>query len=556
MPLRVRRRALLLSLGLVLLTSTAAAPGALAAVVRSEVLVYGGTPGGVLAAVTAARAGANVTLLEPTAHLGGMMSNGLGWTDIGDKATLGGFTREWFDRVQAAEGGSLLGRYAFAPSSAELAFRQMLHTTTVRVRYNESLRETGGVVKDGARILAVRTVAGNEYRATTFIDATYAGDLLAQAGVAYRLGREAIADFDESLAGVQAPRVILQSSGGHTLPHLTTAPGPAGSADERIQASNYRVCVSTDPDRQVPFAPPPGYDRDDHTIIDHYLDTLAALRGQPASLYWVLKISALNDEKFDVNDFGSMSAAIPGLSWSYPEATYAERATIDALHRKYTQGLFHFLANDAEVADTVRTEMARYGLCADEFEDNGNWPRQLYLREGRRMIGQYTLRQSDVETARTKTDIIGIASYRIDAHPVSRWADGDRIMGEGIISGVRRNYAIPYRVMVPRPAEARNLLVPVAASATHVAQSSLRMEPHYMLMGEAAGEAAAMTIVRRIAPTGSSGGAAAGSGLAPAGSTAPTSGTIIVRSIDVSKIDVARLQARLKARGGRLTNPS
>ena len=561
----------MLSLGLVLLATTSLAPSASAAGFASQVLVYGGTPSGVLAAVTAARAGASVTLLEPTKHLGGLMSNGLGWTDIGDKSTLGGFTREWFDRVQRIE-GETRGRYAFAPSSAELAFRQMLGTTKVRVVYDAPLRESGGVVKDGARILSVRTVAGNEYRAQTFIDASYTGDLMAQAGVTYRLGREAIAEFGEPLAGARGGRVILGSTAGQTMPYLATPPGPPGSADDRIQASNYRVCFSSDPSRRVPLAAPLGYDRDDFTVIDVYLDSLAVLRKEPASVHWVLSITPLTDRKYDVNDYGAMSTALPGLNWTYPEATYAQRALIDQQHRRYAKGLFHFLAHDSAVAQSVRSQMARFGLCKDEFLDNGHWPRQLYLREGRRMVGQYVLRQSDLQTKRSKTDIIGIASYRIDSHFVSRWADAGRIMAEGTMSAPKLNYAIPYRIMVPNPAEARNLLVPVAASATHVAQSSLRMEPQYMLMGEAAGEAAALTRSRRIVITRSNAGAATCGGLAHARSTAgavkcggltqagstatPTSGFVIVGPIDVGKIDVARLQARLKARGAKLTNPS
>lgn len=549
MPLLARRRRLGTSLVLAIVVAAGAAPDTHAAIRRTEVLVYGGTPAGVLAAVTASRAGAEVILLEPTSHLGGMMGSGLSWTDIGDKSTLGGHTREWFDRVQAIE-GEAEGRYHFAPSSAELAFRKMLHTTSVKVHLNESLREQGGVTKSGARISSIRSVAGHEYRAATFIDASYSGDLMAAAGVTYRVGREAISEYGEPLAGARSPQVVLPSRGGLTLPHLSPAPGPLGTADSRIQDSNYRVCFSSRPGAKVAFTAPNGYDADDYALIARYLDYLSDVRGMPAALSWVLSISPLTDQKFDVNDFGAMSTAIPGLNWDYPEASYAERVAIDKVHRQFTQGLFFFLANDATVPASVRGQMATYGLCSDEFLDNDHWPRQLYLREGRRMVGAYVLRQSDLETSRTKPDIIGIASYRIDAHFVSRWIDGDRIMSEGSLSGLRRKYAIPYRMMVPSSDEARNLLVPVASSATHVAQSSLRMEPQYMLMGEAAGEAAAMTITRPP-PSGSEGGAAvAGS------STTATPKPFIRRTVDVGKVDIARLQARLKAHGARLTNPS
>lgn len=520
--------------------------------IRSEVLVYGGTPSGVLAAVTASRAGADVILLEQRQHLGGMMSSGLGWTDIGNRTTHRGYTGEFFDRTQALE-GTLDGRYHFQPHTAEQAFRSMLHSTDVRVRYGERLRDTQSVVKDGTRITQIRMASGRTYSAAIFIDATYEGDLMARSGVSYRVGREAGSTYGESLAGVRPSQLLTELDAMTSQPFVVAAPGPVGSADGRIQASNYRVCFSTDPANQTPFTKPVGYDSSEYDVYIKYLTIKAEDANMPAQLDWILTISPLANQKFDVNDLGPLSTAVPGLNWAYPKADHATRLEIERDHRVFTQGLFFHLRNNRRVPSSVRAQMAQYGLCKDEFTDNGNWPWLLYLREGRRMIGEYVLRQSDIETDRSKTDIIGVASYRVDAHYVSRWIDeDDQIFVEGSMSLPYTTYAIPYRSITPKRSQATNLLVPVTASASHVAQSSLRMEPQYMLMGEAAGEAAAMAITRR---PGTGGGI-----VTPPGSPTPPASSASVRPltprvIDVQRIDVAELQARLRAHGSYLVNP-
>lgn len=501
---------------------------ALGLTTQRDIVVYGGTPAGVLAAVTAWRANPTlrVTLLEPTRHLGGMMSSGLGWTDIGNKSTLGGYTKEWFDRVQAAE-GTVAGRYAFEPRVAEDAFRAMLHTTGVQTRYGERLRESTGVTKSGARITSITMTSGNVYQASTFIDATYEGDLMAQAKVSYVVGRESTAQYGESLAGVQTPVGVITLPSNIYLPLPGTAPKSPGSADGRIQDSNYRICFSSNPANSVPFAKPLGYLAADYAMTLEWIKRRATSSGQAASIRWVLSMQPLANAKWDVNDSGSVSTAIPGLNYAYPEGSYATRALIDLKHVRYTQGLLYFLRYDPTVPKTVRDGLAAFGLCKDEFTDNNNWPRTLYLREGRRMLGQYVLRQQDIEVWRTKTSIIGLASYRVDAHYVSRWMDASRkVWVEGFIKLPYYTYAIPYRVMLPQKTQTTNLLVPVASSASHVAQSSLRMEPQYMIMGEAAGQAAAMTIRTGMSPLG------------------------------VSDVNVTTLQAKLRAHGVNLTQPT
>ena len=506
--------------------------------VNADIVVYGGTPAGVVAAVTAKRADPRITvvLIEPSRHLGGMMSNGLGWTDIGAKSTLGGYTKEVFDRIQLAE-RTLDGRYHFQPRVAEAAFKAMAASAGVSVRYGLRLRETAAVSKSGARISTIFMSNGQAFRAKTYIDASYEGDLMALAGVTYRVGRESRAAFGESLAGVRPAQQIFALPAGLKMPHTTTAPGPLGSADDRIQDSNYRVCFSSVRTNQVPFAKPLGYDVRDYDVVLEFIRQRAAATSATPQLSWLMYLAPVANRKFDVNSSGLMSLAVTGLNHTYPEASYAERAALDTQHRRWAKGLLHFLRYDPRVPYSIRSKLSGYGLCKDEFTDNANWPRMLYLREGRRMVGAYVLTQDDVQSSRQKSDIIGIASYRVDAHYVSRWVDGDRrVWAEGSMRLPRANYAIPYRIMLPRPTEATNLLVPVTSSVSHVAHASLRMEPHYMLMGEAAGQAAALTIKVR---------------------TTTAKGVTFVRktSISVHAVDPKVVQARLKAHGSRLDQP-
>jgi len=499
-------------------------PAPLAAHLPIDVLVYGGTPGGIIAAVAAARAGADVAVIEPSTHVGGMMSNGLSWTDRGDVGVIGGIVDEFFDRTQALE-GSVRGRFAFQPSTAEAVFKQMLSEAGVTVYYGERLAEgAGAVTKSGTRITAIRLESGPTLAAHVFIDASYEGDLMARAGVSHRIGRESADEYAEPLAGVRPPEVIMTVPPGLDPGFPLSAPGPVGSADDRIQDSHYRLCLSTNPANQAPFPQPAGYDPARYDINVEYWSQLAA-SGQSPTLHWAMHADLLVKSKWDLNEFALLSLGLPGANYDYPEASYAERASIDAYHRDYQQGFLYFLANDPSVPPALQDQVNAFGLCADEFTDNANWPRLLYLRESRRMVGRHVLTQHDVGTLRSKPDIIGMASYRLDSHAVSRWIDDQgRLVAEGSFGagGVSQRWAIPYRSITPERAQSSNLLVPVTASASHVSFSSLRMEPSYMIMGQAAGTAAAMA-------------AASGS--------------------DVQDLSVSALQNALKATGSVLTDP-
>ncbi len=498
-------------------------PAAAAAPASASVVVYGGTPAGVVAAIAAARAGASVILIEPSDRLGGMMSSGLSWTDRGDIGVIGGLAREVFDRIQAAE-GSAHGRYAFAPSTAAVVFEAMAAEAGVTVVLGQRLAESADAVATwGGQILEIRMESGRVYAADVFIDADYSGDLMARAGVDYRVGREANDEFGESLAGVRPARVAMRVPPGMDLGFPLDPPGDVGSADDRIQSSNYRVCLSTDPGNRVPFSAPPGYDPERFAAVAAYIDRQAEAGGTPTKS-WVLHLDPLVDGKWDLNQNGAVTLGLPGANGGHPEGTYATRAAIEAEHRAYQQGLLYFLAGDPSVPAEIRNDVAGFGLCADEFIETGNWPPLLYVREGRRMVGARVLTQHDATMLVSKPDTIGLASYPIDSHVVSRWIDtGGRLLVEGSMGAPRqRHWSISYAALTPKRTQARNLLVPVAASATHVAYASVRVEPQFMIMGQAAGVAAALAAER---------------------------------GIPVQDVPIAELQARLRSAGAVLDDP-
>jgi hypothetical protein len=484
--------------------------------------VYGATPGGISAAVAAARSGARVALIEPRSHIGGMMSNGLNWTDVGDGGVIGGVAAEFFDRTAAVE-GSLGGRWGFHPSTADTVFAQMLSDARVTVLVGHRLAEPNSVDVTGGRILGFRTTTGLSVSGEVFVDASYEGDLMAAAGVSHRIGREGATEFDEDVAGARPGRSVLTVPAGLDPGFPLDEPGTVGSADHRIQASNFRVCLSTDPANRVPFPRPAGYDPSRYEIVLEYFAQRIE-QGFTPDGSWSFHADYIGGSKWDLNECGSLSFGLPGANLDYPAGSWSRRAEIETYHRAYQKGLLYFLRNDPRVPTEIRSDLAPFGLCADEFTDNGNWPRMLYLREGRRLVGSYVLTQHDLEALVSKPDAIGLGSYRMDAHQVSRWISSDaKLLVEGFLGPAEtRRWAIPYRSLIPRANEATNLLVPVGASATHVAYTSLRMEPQYMIMGQAAGTAAAM--------------AAAG-------------------NITVQSVPIADLQARLRATGAVLDDP-
>jgi hypothetical protein len=482
--------------------------GALDAATRSfDVVVYGGTAGGVMAAVSAARQGLRTALVEPAGHLGGMVSGGLGWTDYGKKEVVGGFALEFYWRVGVHYGMSRYGNevaWLHEPHVAEAIFREMLDAAGVSVFERQRLREKNGVRKDGTTIAAITTEDGSEFTAPVFIDAGYEGDLMAQSGVTWTYGREGVSQYGETLAGVREKTPFHQflvdvdpkGATGSLLPEISAAKlEPAGSPDKKVQAYNYRMCFSDLPENRRAWSKPARYDAARYTLLARLIAAQVKKEGHTPPLSTYLKIDRLPNGKSDVNNNGAFSTDYIGGSYDYPNASYARRAEIWQAHRDYIAGLLYFLASDPQVPDALRREMNQWGLCRDEFTDNDNWPTQLYIRESRRMVGEYVVVQKDLQTDLAKPDPIGMGSYNSDSHNIQRIVDADGfVRNEGDMQVAVKPYQIPYRVMLPKRAEATNLLVTAAFSASHVAYSSIRMEPQYMIIGQAAGVAAKLEI--------------------------------------------------------------
>jgi FAD dependent oxidoreductase len=471
-----------------------------------DVAIYGGTAGGVIAAVSAAREGLKAAILEPGAHLGGMVSSGLGFTDYGKKEVIGGYALEFYLR---AGRHYRLAQYAqkiawlHEPSVAEAIFNDMAREAGVAVFLHTRLREHGGVAKNGSRIASVIADNGDAFDAKVFIDSSYEGDLMANAGMSYIVGRESAATYGEPLGGVRERTPLHQflvnispfDAANRLLPEISSRKlPPPGSADNAVQSYNFRLCLIDAPNR-IPFVKPTAYDANRYELLARLIAAREKAEGKIPALGTLMKIDRLPNGKTDVNNNGPFSTDFIGGSQDYPDASYARREAIWQAHKDYTQGLLYFLGNDERVPASLRAEMNRWGLAPDEFNDTANWPRQLYIREARRMIGDFVMTQKDLQTDRTKPDPIGMGSYNSDSHNVERIVGADGfVRNEGDMQVPVEPYQIPYRIMLPKRAEATNLLVPVAFSASHVAYSSVRMEPQYMILGQAAGAAAAMAI--------------------------------------------------------------
>jgi hypothetical protein len=482
------------------------APGVAPAAPAFDLVVYGGTAGGVITAVAAAREGLRVALVEPGKHLGGMVSGGLGWTDYGRKEVIGGYSLEFFERVGARYGRSI--EWHFEPHVAEAVFNDLVKDANVRVFFNQRLREKTGVTKEGARVTRIVMEDGTAYAARVFADASYEGDLMAQAGVSYTWGREGIAEYKESLAGVRDRTPLHQfraavsplDASGRLLPEIMPrSKDPVGAADKRVQAYNFRLCMTKAPENRVAWPRPAGYTPARFELLARYLPAFEKALGRPLAINDVMKADILQNGKTDTNNNGAISTDYIGGSYGYPEASYAERAKIRQAHVDYIQGFLYFLATDPRVPAALSAEMKEWGLCRDEFGDANHWPYQLYVREARRMVGEYVMSQKDIQTELTKPDAIGMGSYNSDSHNVQRrpTEDGSAVENEGDMQVRVTPYEIPYRVMLPKRSEATNLLVPVCFSATHVAYSTLRMEPQYMIVGHAAGVAARIAIEKQ-----------------------------------------------------------
>jgi len=495
-----------------------------------DLCVYGGTSAGVMAAAQMSDMGGTALVVEPGQHLGGLTAGGLGATDIGNAGVIGGLSRQFYDRVaryyaqtygeDSQQVKDCYGGFRFEPHVAEAVMGAFVSERNIPVWFGECL---GRVRIRGGRIDALVLQSGKRVTARVFIDATYEGDLMAAAGVTYTVGREANAAYGETYDGVQAGRQTHQftvptspyrrrddPSSGLLWGISSDGPGTNGEGDKRVQAYNLRMCLTADPANQVPFSAPPDYDRSRYLLLARWLHR----RGPGEVPYHSIMMP---NGKTDTNNNEPFSTDYIGMNYDWPEADWDTRAGIFQDHLVYQQGLMYFLATDPAVPLAIRRETARWGLAADEFTSTDNWPHQLYVREGRRMVSDYVMTDRNCLGTETAPDVVAMGAYNMDSHNTQRYVADGRVLNEGDVQiRLPGPYPISYRSIVPRRGECGNLLVPVAVSASHIAYGSIRMEPVFMVLGQSAAAAAWF---------------AAHDGVA------------------VQDVDVPRLQERLKADG-------
>ncbi len=502
-----------------------------------DVVIYGATSSGIAASIQAKRMHKTVVLIEPGNRVGGLTTGGLGQTDIGNKAAIGGIAREfyrgirkyydnpqnwkWQNRSEYRSGGQTINEkhedcmWTFEPSAALKVYQSMLEDNGINLIYNEHLNRKKGVAKKAKKIVSITMESGKVFRAKMFIDATYEGDLMAAAGISYTIGREANKQYGETFNGVQAagnngimlngdkvdsfayhqfqpgvdPYVIKGKPESGLLPFIdASGPGKEGAGDRRIQAYCFRMCLTDHPDNRIPFKKPADYNEADYELLFRNFEA-----GEK-EIPWIN--SAMPNRKTDTNNKLAFSTDFIGQNYNYPEASYTEREKIIERHRHYQQGLMWTLAYHPRIPKFIRDEVSRWGTCKDEFERTDGWQNQLYIREARRMISAYVMTQYNCEGLRTVNDGIGLAAYGMDSHNVQRYVDKNGfVRNEGDVEvHVKAPYPISYRSIIPKAQECGNLLVPVCVSASHIAFGSIRMEPVFMVLGQSAATAACLAI--------------------------------------------------------------
>ncbi len=492
---------------------------------QADLIVYGGTSAGVIAAVQAARMGKAVILVSPDEHLGGMSSSGLGWTDTGNKEVIGGLAREFYRRVylhyqedaswiwQNKEEYGNQGQdtpamdpenktmWIFEPHVAEAIFDELVADHSLEVHSGEWLERENGVVKVGGAIFSIRTLSGKVFKGEMFIDASYEGDLMAAAGVDYAVGREDCRLYNEQWNGIQlspshhyfqspiSPYRIPGDPNSGLLPRISAyAPRIGCHGDKSIQAYCFRLCLTQKPENRIPFEAPPGYDPEQYQLL------IRVFYSGWTGVFQ--KFDLLPNLKTDANNYGPFSFDNIGMNHDYPEASYERRNEIIQEHKVYQQGLLYFIATDPQVPAGIQNEMNSWGYAEDEFADNEHWPYQLYVREARRMVGQFVMTENEIFGMNVVQESIGMGSYPLDSHNTQRYVGCDGfVQNEGDLSIVPpKPYSVALGSILPKAEECSNLLVPVALSASHTAFGSLRMEPVFMVLAQSAATLACMAI--------------------------------------------------------------
>lgn len=466
---------------------------------QADLCIYGGTSAGVAAAIQATRMGLSVIIAEFSQHLGGMTTGGLGRTDIGNKAAIGGISREFY-RELGKHYGVTDGdgtQWNFEPSVAQRIYREWIDKAGVAVYYHQHL-ET--VEKVNGKITEIKMENGNVFRASMFMDATYEGDLFARAGVSYHTGRESNDVYKETLNGIQFgskthtflrwidPYVVEGKPDSGLLAGVKDLdPGIQGDGDDVIQAYNFRICLTNVPDNRVPFPKPPQYEPDRFTLLARYIQ---------GGIWDAMNLhKMMPNGKTDLNNYGAVSTDHIGENYEWPDGDYETRERIFQDHLNYNLGMLYFLSHDERVPQYVREEVSQWGLPADEYPDTGHWSPQLYIREGRRMISDVVMNENHCRKFEVVEDSVGLAAYTMDSHNGRRLVIHGRCVNEGNVEvSPTGPYPISYRAIVPKGEECTNLLVPVGLSSSHIAFGSIRMEPVFMILGQSAATAAAIAL--------------------------------------------------------------
>ena len=498
---------------------------------EADVIVYGGTSAAIITAVQVAKMGKSVIIVSPDNHLGGLSSGGLGWTDSGKKEAIGGLSREFYHRIwkqyqdenswnwqtklsygNAGRGSPLVDgdnptQWRFEPHIAEKVFEDFIADYNIPTYKNEWLDRQSGIQNKDGRIQSITTLSGKTYEGKMFVDATYEGDLMAATGINYHVGRESNSTYDENWNGIQtgtldhkhwfmsdiSPYKIPGDPSSDVLPLISREdPGEYGEGDHKVQAYCFRLCMTNVPENRKPFPKPDNYDPKRYELLARVYN--AGRRDH------FEKFDPIPNKKTDTNNHGPVSSDYIGMNYDYPEASYEKRQEIIDDHRLYQQGLLYFICNDPSIPKDIQTEYAKWGLAKDEFVDNDNWPHQLYIREARRMIGEYVTTEHDVTSTYDTPQSIGMGSYAMDSHNIQRYIKPNGfVQNEGDIGKhLRKPYKISYGSIIPKKEECENLLVPVCVSSSHIAFGSIRMEPVFMILGQSAGTAAVLSINKEI----------------------------------------------------------
>ncbi len=515
-----------------------------------DVVIYGGTSAGISAAIQCSRMGKKVILIEPTNRIGGLTTGGLGKTDIGNKQAIGGVSREFYQKIktyylkpenwiwETRDAYKGVGydtfnedaMWAFEPSVALKVYQEMVkNESNIHIVYNQRLNRKSGVKKEKQVIKSIQMETGQIYQGKIFMDCTYEGDLMAASGVSYTVGRESNSQYGESLNGVQAnnfnltlqkklsrngihhnfiegvsPYLVKGNPKSGLLPFVSAEkPGVDGQADNKIQAYCYRMTLTNLPENRIAFKKPNGYKELEYELLFRNYE---AAKGDIRKMYdygdplvpWIN--SAMPNRKTDINNQKGFSTDFIGQNYRYPEASYAERIKIAALHKKYQQGLMWTLSYHPRIPKEVRAVVSEWGTCKDEFISDSGWTDQLYIREARRMVSDYVMTQKNCEALAVAEDAIGLGAYQMDSHPAQRYVDVNGfVKNEGNVEAhVSKPFPISYKSIIPKKSEATNLFIPVCLSSSHIAYGSIRMEPVFMVLGQSAAIAASIAIDKNV----------------------------------------------------------